>query len=183
MLQQSLLTPSSGLLERFHVTRHHLLYDGCVTATARYSFLDCHLDKTTLFPALHRVIEAHSALGVRLVGASTNRPAFQRLQSVDLTKAVHYSDQDGNFLQQILEKHLVYSFDTNAELPLWNLTVLADNTVIFVWHHCIGDGISALAFHRALLAALNADNTIYDGQESVDIRSTISLTPAIEIGR
>jgi len=72
------------------------------------------------------------------------------------------------------------SFDTNAALPLWRLTVLADNTVIFFWHHCIGDGTSGLAFHRALLAALNADNTIYKGRETVDIPSTSSIVPAID---
>ena len=138
------------------------------------------MDKYTLFPALHRVIKTHGALGVRLVGAATGHPAFQRLQSVDLAKAVHYLNQDSNSLQQVLETHLMRFCDTDAELPLWGLTVLTDNTVIFFWHHCIGDGISGLAFHRALLAALNADNTIYEGQESVDIPSTISIIPAID---
>jgi hypothetical protein len=80
----------------------------------------------------------------------------------------------------VLEKHLMHCFDTSAELPLWNLTVLSDNTAIFFWHHCIGDGISGLAFHRALVAALNADNTIYKSMEVVDIRSKNPLIPAVE---
>jgi hypothetical protein len=71
-------------------------------------------------------------------------------------------------------------FDPNADLPLWSLTVLADNTVIFSWHHGIGDGMSGLAFHRALVIALNTDNTIYKGLESIDISSTAVITPAID---
>lgn len=172
---------NAGLLETYFITNHKLPFsDSCVVTAAKYSFLDYRLDKTILFPALHRVIETHGALGVRLVGASTRRPAFQRLQSVDLTKVVHYSHQGGDSLQQVLEIHAMHLFDTDAELPLWGLTVLTDNTVLFFWHHCIGDGMSSLAFHRSLLAALNADNTIYDGQESVDIPSTASIVPAIE---
>jgi NRPS condensation-like uncharacterized protein len=99
---------------------------------------------------------------------------------VDLTKAVHYSHQDGNCLQQVLEEIFMQSFDTNAELPLWRLTVLIDNTVVFSWHHAIGDGMSGLAFHRALRASLNADNSIYMNPETIDIPSNISFTPAIE---
>jgi len=99
---------------------------------------------------------------------------------VDLAKAVHYSNQDGTSLQQVPEMHLIRFCDTEVELPLWGLTVLADNTVVFFWHHCISNGISGLAFHWALLAALNADNTIYEGQELVNISSTTSIIPAIE---
>jgi hypothetical protein len=162
------------------ITQHELSLNSCVTAAAKYTFFNRPLDKTILFPALHRVVEAHGALGVRLVGASSKHPAFQRLQSVDFGKIVHYSDQDGDSLQHVLETHLMRFFDTNAELPLWGITVLTDNTVIFFWHHCIGDGMSGLAFHEALLSALNADNTIYEGRESVIIPSTISIIPAIE---
>ena len=126
------------------------------------------------------MIGAHGALSVRLIGASTTQPAFQRLQSVDLTKLVEYSTQDGDSLERVLEMHLTHLFDTNAELPLWGLTVLSDNTVVFFWQHCIGDGISGLAFHRTLIAALNADNTIYEGRELVDISPTTTMVPAIE---
>jgi hypothetical protein len=45
---------------------------------------------------------------------------------------------------------------------------------------CIGDDISGLAFHQALLSAFNADNTIYEGQELVIIPSTTSIIPTIE---
>jgi hypothetical protein len=77
------------------------------------------------------VVEEHSALGVRLVDALTKHLAFQWLQSVDFTKTVYYSDLDGDSLQQVIEMHLMRFFDTNAELPLWCITVLGDNTIIF----------------------------------------------------
>jgi hypothetical protein len=179
VFQLALLIFSPDLAERYLIAQHELNYNGCVTAAAKYSYRGYRLDKAILFPALHRVVEAHGALGVRLVGASTNYPAFQRLKLVDLMKAVHYSDQDGQCLQQILEMHLLRFFDTTTELPLWGLTVLTDNTAIFYWHHCIGDGISSLAFHRALLAALNTDNKIYEGKDLVDIRSTTSMIPPL----
>lgn len=179
--QRSWLNSSSGLLERFHVTRHYLAYDNNVTSTARYSHhAGQQLDESVLFPALHQVIKAHGALTVRLSGDSGNDPTFKRLLSVDLTKIVYYSDQGAESLPQIIEAQFVKRIDTSSELPLWRLTVLKDNTTIFSWHHGIGDGISSLAFHQSLLAALNADNASYHGLTSVDISPIASLTPEVE---
>jgi hypothetical protein len=76
VFQLALLIFSPDLAERYLIAQHELNYNGCVTAAAKYSYRGYRLDKAILFPALHRVVEAHGALGVRLVGASTNYPAF-----------------------------------------------------------------------------------------------------------
>lgn len=172
-----LLIPCSGLLEHYYITKHYLHFDNGVAVTARYSN---HLDSTILFSALHRVIAKHGALGVRFVGDLARHPSFQRLQSVDLTKVVQFMDKGAESLTQVIEEQFKRYFDTNADLPLWRLTVLNDNTVIFSWHHGIGDGKSGLAFHRALLSALNADNADYYGLNSVTIQPAVSIAPAIE---
>jgi hypothetical protein len=80
------------LVKRYLIALHKLNYNGCITAaTAKYSYHKYCLDKTILFPALHRVVEAHSTLGIHLVDASTSTKylAFQQLKLVDLMKVVH----------------------------------------------------------------------------------------------
>ncbi|PVH73560.1 hypothetical protein DL98DRAFT_519821 [Cadophora sp. DSE1049] len=57
-------------------------------------------------------------------------------------------------------------FDTgDTTKPWWRLLILNGKTAIFVFHHSIGDGLSGYAFHKKLLAALNADTI---DQESGD---------------
>ncbi|KAJ7683745.1 hypothetical protein B0H14DRAFT_2894417 [Mycena olivaceomarginata] len=118
-----------GLLERYHATRNFLGLDSCVVASAKYSTEDRRpLTKDILF---------------LLSG---------RLHTIDLSRIVQFRDNDS--LWDSLESQLAEGFDTDADLPLWRIQVLGDNTVIFAIYHIIGDGLSTIAFHASLLRAL-----------------------------
>ncbi|KAG6821485.1 hypothetical protein H0H93_010209 [Arthromyces matolae] len=131
------------------------------------------LDKATIYAALRKVVHAHSALGVRLGPADI--PVFERLQKVDLSEVVEFSDSRD--LAKAIESILQRKFDRSSDSPLWRLVVLG-NTVCFAWHHGIGDGKSGLAFHRAFLSALQAGGS--PDEDPIVVPSKDPLTPAIE---
>lgn len=58
--------------------------------------------------------------------------------------------------------------------------MLEDCTVVFAWHHCIGDGMSGLAFHRSLLAALRKVQSSNDTTGTITVPESITITPTIE---
>ncbi|RDB23657.1 Uncharacterized protein C18B11.03c [Hypsizygus marmoreus] len=170
----------AGLLERYHITRHFLRQDTCVTNAAHYTSPEgSTLDKPTMFNALRRVVEAHAALGVRLIDEET-RPTFVRLTHVNLDEIVLFCNNDN--LAAVLEEQFLQPFDTASNLPLWRIVVLQNRIVLFAWHHCIGDGLSGLAFQRALLASLRQGSS--DGASSdspiIRISPTTTFVPPIE---
>ncbi|KAF9461246.1 alcohol acetyltransferase [Collybia nuda] len=170
----------AGLLERFHITRHFLGLDSCVLAAAEYKIpIHLNLNKATIIQALHEVVKSHLALGVRLVGETTSQPSFGRLPGVDLSRVVEVLDSDN--LQAAFEAQLSRPFITSSDMPLWRVVIMRNHYVIFAWHHAIGDGLSGLAFHRALLASLKKVPVISsDVKTYVPIPPTTLLFPAIE---
>ncbi|KAI0951065.1 putative Hybrid PKS-NRPS biosynthetic cluster [Taiwanofungus camphoratus] len=174
----------AGLLERYYVTRHYLGMDSCIVVSASYASIDSTtaiLDRSALYAALGKVVHRHAALGMRLSGESTSCPTFARLDKIDLSKVVEFTDHSD--LAAAMEAHFLRRFDTDAALPLWRLQVLKDNTLIFAYHHGIGDGQSGLAFHRALLSALNENETeasASGGTEVVAVPKSSTLVPPVE---
>ncbi|KAF7356364.1 hypothetical protein MVEN_00968800 [Mycena venus] len=177
MAADSYLRPI-GLLERFHTTRNFLGFDSCVVASGKYATQDSlPLTKDVLFPALREVIKAHPSLCVRLKNESCSNAAFTRLHNIDLSHIVEFRDDDS--LETALESQLAQGFDMDADLPLWRIQVLGDNTVILGIHHVIGDGLSTIAFHASLLRALR-NVPIGDASPLVQIPDTITLLPPVE---
>ncbi|KAJ7251456.1 alcohol acetyltransferase [Mycena rebaudengoi] len=147
-----------GLLERFHAARHFWGHDTCVVTSVKYAAEDrAILTREVLFSALQQVIHKLAPLGVKLEGKSTSKTTFSRLRSIDLTRVVEFSD--GKDLQAELQSQLTRGFDVESNLPLWRIAVLGDNTVIFAFHHTVGDGLSSLAFHASLFQALQNPQT------------------------
>lgn len=107
----------------------------------------------------------------------TRKPAFARLASVDLSQVVEFCDVDSAQLSDLMKQQLDQPFDTTAALPLWRLKVLVDCTVVFVFHHAIGDGQSGIAFHLTLLNALN---TVGAQEAPIIIPVPVSLAPTVE---
>ncbi|KAJ6514878.1 alcohol acetyltransferase [Mycena vitilis] len=167
-----------GLLERFHSTRNLLELDSCVVASARYSTQDLRpLTRDIIFPALRELIKAHPPLGVKLQNESNSNPSFTRLHTIDLSRVVDFGGSEN--LRTALESQLAQGFNTGADLPLWRVQVLADNTVVFAVHHVIGDGLSTVAFHTSLLRALR-NLTVADASSFVRVSDTLFLPPPIE---
>ncbi|KZT07704.1 uncharacterized protein LAESUDRAFT_811952 [Laetiporus sulphureus 93-53] len=172
----------AGLLERYHVSRHELGIFACVAIAAQYVGPNgVTLTKELLFAALARLIPQHAALGVRLSNMSAGKPTYVRLDAIDLSAIVTFSDKEKDELAGVLETQIATRFDTDAPLPLWRLAVLKDGTVVFAWHHAIGDGQSGLAFHTALLSALNENSERsfdFETQMSIQVpKDTMIVTP------
>ncbi|KAJ7612008.1 alcohol acetyltransferase-domain-containing protein [Mycena polygramma] len=166
-----------GIMERYHATRHFVGMDACIVTSARYTtHEDTTLTKELLFPALRIVIEAHALLGVRFDSREDSLDiSFLRLPSVDLTRVVQFSGHSD--LQNAITNQLSRRFeDTQGDLPLWRLEVLADNTVILAMHHAIGDGLSTATFHRSLLQALQ-ETPIPLSSYSVPVPEVRALPP------
>ncbi|KAJ7464636.1 hypothetical protein FB451DRAFT_1139080 [Mycena latifolia] len=167
-----------GLLERFHATRHFLGFDSCVVAAAKYATRNqAALSKDTIFAALQKVIKGHPPLCVKLQDESGPNAVFTRLQSIDLSRTVEFSDHDN--LPIALESQLARNFDTNADLPLWRIQVLSDNTIVLAIHHIIGDGLSTVAFHASFLLALR-NSTPGVVSSLVQISDTVVLPPPLD---
>ncbi|KAJ7127594.1 alcohol acetyltransferase [Mycena crocata] len=169
-----------GLMERFHVTRHFLGLDSCVVAAAQYTAQDGSiLNAETLFPALRTLIETQAGLGVRVEGKETSGNVFfVRLPTVDLSRVVQFSP-DKHDLQAAFESQLARGFETQTDLPLWRVEVLADNVIVFAVHHAVGDGMSSVAFHLNLFRALQSGHQS-DATPSVPVPTTTIFLPAVD---
>lgn len=152
----------AGPFERWFIVRHYLKMYACVAISARYGERSgISLDANTLFPALDKVIRRHAALCVTLSGEASGKPAWVRLEKVDLTRVVNFSDDTQANIRTVFESEIAHRFRTQSEPadPLWRLRISRDGIVTFAWHHAIGDGRSGLAFHHSLLEALNEVDT------------------------
>ncbi|KAI0764616.1 alcohol acetyltransferase [Trametes elegans] len=176
---------AAGILERFFYTRTRIGVDSCVVVAARYDSNSDHpLTRSTLFSALEEVVRDHAELAARLLdkgGSSRSTPSWHRLQAIDFDKIVEFLDIDSHSLEAIIEAQFMRSFDLDADLPLWRLSVLTDSTVVFAYDHAMGDGQSGLAFHLSLLAALRMiqDSSEHSGTISL-FSKTASMLPPLE---
>ncbi|KAF7309924.1 hypothetical protein MIND_00364700 [Mycena indigotica] len=169
---------SAGLLECFHIVRHHLSLDSCVVVAAKYASLDGRsLSQETLFAALKTVVEKHPSLCLK-VQQEDAKPSYAKLDKVDLSLVVQFSDAED--VELAIQRQLSTRFDTSAELPLWRLQVLANNTVVFAYHHGIGDGLSGVAFHMTLLDAVKVMTPNESLQTIVEIPKSIALPLPLE---
>ena len=139
-------------------------------------------DKATLFAALEHVVRSHAALHSFLPPQSESQE-WKRVSSIDLNEVVQFLDQDSSALRQIIEDLFARDMDFSEDKPRWKLMVLRDGTVMFVWDHTIGDGQSALAFHHALISALNrvcADPPSEHSGVIMDLPPDLALPPSLE---
>lgn len=170
-----------GLVERMHVSRAYLNLDTYVMVFAKYQS-DTPLTRETLMAALRKVVQRNCDLAVQVYGEAQNTPVFVRLPSVDLSRIVTFvSDKEADIIS-VLEMCFVQPTKLESEDPLWRLAVLPDHTVIFQFHHAIGDGQSGLAFHQLLLAALNevAAEESPVTSEIVPIPDNLAMGPPLE---
>ncbi|KAI0790116.1 alcohol acetyltransferase [Irpex lacteus] len=107
---------------------------------------------------------------------------FRRLPTVDLDHLVTFDAYPGKTLQEVIKaeletplpngKTVVEGSETRGEglKPLWRVSVLEDEqTVVFAWHHAIGDGSSGFALHRSFLDALNSSSSSGGGEAEEEL--------------
>jgi hypothetical protein len=165
---------TAGRLETFSTARHHLGFYKNVSCAATYS----NPSSTTsvnkvIFRALRIVIARHPVLSVIPIQEDKSYPNvyFAQLPSVDLRACVEFverkesvgdGERDEELDQVLQEQHNRDFKESVGSKPFWRLVVLyeASNlerfTVLWVFHHALADGTSALVFHQTLLSALQA---------------------------
>ncbi|KAH9838356.1 alcohol acetyltransferase [Rhodofomes roseus] len=176
-VEQNAVVREAGMLERWHIVRQKLGLLGAVVISGRYARADGSIfDKAHLYAALEKVIQKHGSLAMCIAGEATLKPAFVRLNKVNLDEVVTFVDGD---LCDVLQAEIGKGFEMTR--PLWRLLVLRDGTVAFSFHHVIGDGQSGMAFHQTLLAVLNEiDEAPPSHPALVSGPSEITLLPPIE---
>ncbi len=147
------------------------------------------LSKRILYPALSQVVRKHAALSASIEGAKSSAVSIARLPLLDLNTVVEFPDvsfENDALNNAFLEGQFQRPIVPAPGRPLWRVAVTSDNFVFFSWNHIIGDGLSGLAFLRALVNALNAlqrpASTGLDEppEETIAFPDNISLLPPLE---
>ncbi|KAF8465660.1 hypothetical protein BDZ91DRAFT_726584 [Kalaharituber pfeilii] len=194
-------TPT-GLTEKYSTYRHHLTFYRCVTTATLYrppptdtpgAFLAPEAFKPILYYALSEAIVRHPMLSVTIKDEHTSKPYFASIDSVNLDTVVEWSptpEASHNFdadseIQGILNRDFKSQLQSGG--PVWRVRVIFTPPqgvwLIFAFHHAIGDAISGVAFHRAVLRALNsAPQTTSDVANLIEIaaKDRRPLPPALE---
>ncbi|RPB09061.1 hypothetical protein P167DRAFT_511426 [Morchella conica CCBAS932] len=191
-----------GMLEKWSTVRHNLSFYINVIITARYTTpTSTPLTKPTLYRALTTLLTTHPHLTTTVLNEHTPHPTFARLPTVDLndlvtTTRLHVPTTSPAAelaeLDSILSSQHNTKFHNLGRLPLWRLVLITPHTpdsagrgvdLAFIYHHALGDGATGLAFHRALLRALNSPSPHGEGEEEVDsvvVPPELPLPPPLE---
>jgi hypothetical protein len=151
-----------------------------------------------VYQATETAIAEHPALSAIVADDHTQEPYFVRLPQLDLDRIVSFQDRKPGLLATEANGEPAPDLDLQALLATehnkpfktpdasWRLCVLLDTedecqfTVVFVYHHAIGDGSSGKAFHQTFLRGLgltrNSEKT-----KSIILTPLIPLLPNIEL--
>ena len=189
----------TGRLETFSTARHHLGFYKNVGCAATYSnpSLTTSLE-SIIFRALRIVIARHAMLSAIPLQEDKSYPDvyFARLPSIDLrdcvqfierTKSVGEGERDEEVDRVLQEQHNRIFKENVGTKPFWRLVVLHEPsnpgnfTAVWVFHHALADGSSALVFHQTLLSALQTVSTAASEEESTIVESPDTpLVPPLE---
>lgn len=163
-----------GRLETYSTARHDLGFYNNVAVSATYtssSRLSGSLE-TTIFAALKPVVDKHPTLSVLVLDEDQSHPNvyFAQLPEVDLRLCVQFRERstpfprdgeaDGELNDALSEQHGQGFKDNLGTKPFWRLVVLTSSTdpntftALWIFHHALADGTSALLFHESFIAAL-----------------------------
>nr|UPI41564.1 AT2 [Erythropodium caribaeorum] len=136
--------------------------------------------------ALEHLLRKHPLLRVAIAREacdSSSKRFFQEV-CVDVTKVLTRNEKSANHWKQVFEESCGVVFDTTTG-PLWSATWLQEcfdynsntynNTFIFICHHAIVDGTSALNIAKHFTDSLNF---IAEGNDEFDYNS-YPLTPGL----
>lgn len=188
-----------GRLETYSTAKHHLGINNNVGVAATYTApeLSTIAIESVIYSALKKLIDKHSALSTVVVNEDKSYPEvyFARLPTIDLRKCVEFyerkatppkeGERDEELDELITEQHSRGFKEDLVTKPIWRLAVLTSptdtNTFTAVWlfHHVISDGGSALVFHTTFLEALNSLSPNPDNDPIVKAPNT-ALTPPFE---
>ncbi|KAL4962492.1 uncharacterized protein BDV14DRAFT_178394 [Aspergillus stella-maris] len=193
-----------GPSEKYSTARHPLRFYMNVAVTASYTLpgsFGLPL-KDYVYKATESLINQHPVLSAIPLREETEEPYWVRLPEVDLSQPITFQkpahsltlDEHDSELQKLIETQHDTGFE--APKPYWRLIVLTDDdhetqeaspkqkhfTLVFVYHHALGDGTSGKAFHRTFLQTLCSLTSLQPG----DFKQTITppnnpLLPNLEL--
>jgi hypothetical protein len=151
-----------------------------------------------VYQACETAIAEHPALSAIVADDHTQDPYFVRLPQLDLDRIISLQDRKPGLLgieangepapDLDLQSLLATEHNKPFEAPdaFWRLCVLLDIenerqfTVVFVYHHAIGDGSSGKAFHQTFLRALGLTGNPEKTKSIIPTPQTL-LLPNIEL--
>jgi Alcohol acetyltransferase len=168
---------------------HDLGIQSNVLVCAEYTKDGQLLTKSKILEALSKVINDQPALSI--IGVSqpsetkvgNHRLWEARLPALRVEDCVEFLDFPGSLdLARIFENVHNQWFDTHDPTkPWWKLLIVNGRYGLFVFHHSIADGLSGYAFHRSLLAALNANEESLDSVSGATEDKFVARHPAKEL--
>ena len=187
-----------GRLETYSTARHALGYYNNVALAATYiSSSPPQSLETSIYAALKQVIAKHVNLSATPVNEDKSYPDvyFARLPSIDLRTCVELRERkkpvpkDGEVDKELdelfKEQHNRNFKDELGSKPFWRLAVLTSSTekstftAVWVFHHALADGASALLFHETFLGVLKDQAPILEPSPIVQ-SPAIPLPPPFE---
>ena len=169
----------------------------CIAVTANYSTTLHTIPLEVLIEsALRKVILRHPVLCVGIIHEKTEKPAFVRLDSIDLSTCIEYQnvvastqDEYNAALEKILESQHSQRWPNLHRQPPWKVIVIqAELTpslkptfdIVFAYHHALADGLSGLLFHQSLLEFLNTTELSGRLGPVFAVPEDLTLPPPIE---
>jgi len=187
-----------GRLETYSTSRHYLGYYNNVCMAATYHTPSSILSlEASIYAALKQVITKHTILSALPVDEVKSHPDvyFARLSSIDLRSNVEFRERthslpgdgeaDEELDQLLIDNHNRNFKEDLGSKPFWRFAVLNSAaeesifTAVWVFHHALADGTSAMLFHDTFLAALNAPGPNPDTSTMADTPTT-PLPPPLE---
>lgn len=125
--------------------------------------------KALLYSALGIVVGRHPMLSAVPIDGAEDTAYWARLPVVDLAAALDVragidSIKDMERLLEDEHNKRFVSPDGISGIPYWRVVLILGHeeeaeittfSLVFVYHHAVGDGLSGLVFHRALQAAIS----------------------------
>jgi hypothetical protein len=132
---------------------HNLGIQSNVVVSAKYSHKSEVLSPAIVFRALREVLKEHPTLSIIGVAQPSEKKKGNhrlwevRLPVINLQDCVEFvdtpNDGDDNLARQYEAIHNQWFDTANISKPWWKLLVVKGSHVFFIYHHSIGDGLSA----------------------------------------
>ncbi|RYO74620.1 hypothetical protein DL764_010773 [Monosporascus ibericus] len=189
---------------KFNTSRHSLGLCRSVILTGHYVVAQPTFEsdsiKSLVENALATVVLRHAMLRVGIADEHTANPTFVNQDAIDFRHVIEWKEttlQNGqgytNSLLRSIESQHDKVWEHLATGPAWKIIVHQGSSaersnsvqldIAFAFHHAIGDGQSALVFHRDLLRAFNSGCSPVPGLKDHVLRfnSQTILPPPMEV--
>lgn len=186
-------------MEQYSTARHQAGFYLNVAVAATYHLPDTYVlsVKDYVYQACEAAIVQHPALSATVADDHTQDPYYVRLPQLDLDRIVTMQDRQPGLLATEangepapdLDLQTLLATEHNAPFKapdaFWRIRVLRDIqdqhqfTVVFIYHHAIGDGTSGKAFHQTFLRALTSTGS--QKTKSIIPSPRDALLPNIEL--